>query len=163
MSPCSSLTAAALRAFQGGHICGGAAQRLSTRHAGQEELRLSIISQGSSVLVRARPARPCHLLPDSPGGRLPPRPSRTWRSGLRAHDLCGENLISGLAGDSDLQAERAHLVAIGQAGNKAQGFAHNRTLFSMASTLPPGKTTEKVLPMCPVRTVTLSQFGHVTD
>jgi len=37
-----------------------------------------------------------------------------------------ENLVPGFAGDAEFKAHRAHLLAVQQAGNKAQVFVHNR-------------------------------------
>src|SRR5258708_24427648 len=54
-----------------------------------------------------------------------------------------ENLVTGLAGDAELPAHKAHLFAVQQASNKAQTFVHTRTLFPRHPPLPPAKTGEK--------------------
>ena len=75
------------------------------------------------------------------------RPSGTVGEGLEPVVLIAiENLVTGLARDAELPAERAHLFAIQKACNKAQAFVHNRTLFPWHPHLPPVKTREKCYP-----------------
>ena len=40
-----------------------------------------------------------------------------------------ENFVAGLAGDAELPSQRGHLLAVEQAGHKAEAFIHTITLF----------------------------------
>src|SRR5512141_3003858 len=48
-----------------------------------------------------------------------------------------EDLVTGLAGDSELPARVRHRVAVEQLGNKAQALIHHRTLLPRHTYLPP--------------------------
>src|SRR6266536_1852496 len=76
------------------------------------------------------------------------RPARAVAQGRKpVLFVAVENLVAGLAGDAELPAHVRHGFPVQQAGDKAQAFP-----LSTAST-PPAKR-RKVLPMCPVRSVT---------
>ncbi len=63
-----------------------------------------------------------------------------------------EDLVAGLAGNAELTAQTSHLLAIKQSGDKSETFFHNIALLPGHGTFSCKK--EKVLPMCPVWSVT---------
>ena len=82
------------------------------------------------------------------------RPARAVAQGLEPMLLVAiEDLVAGLAGDAELPAHIRHRLTVQQTGHKAKAFFHHRTLFPRHQHLPP-PNRRKVLPMCPVRTVT---------
>jgi len=80
----------------------------------------------------------------------PPRPVRQRLSTLRL--VAAVNLEAGLSGYPERPAHITHPLTFQQAGHKSQSFVHNRTLLPGHRHLP--SVRGKVLPMCPVRSVT---------
>src|SRR5262249_48873112 len=62
-------------------------------------------------------------------------------------------LVAGLSGDAELPAQIGHALALQAAGDETQALLRSRTLLPGHRHLPPA-ARRKVLPMCPVRSVT---------
>src|SRR5262249_43748449 len=68
-----------------------------------------------------------------------------------------EDLVAGLAGDAELGAQRRHLLALEQAGDKSEPLVHEVTLLPRHALLL--RRGQEVSPMCPEYSVT-SQEGQ---
>src|ERR1700680_3700866 len=90
------------------------------------------------------------------------RPPGTVGEGLKPMILVAlENLVASLSRDTELAAHKAHLFAVQQAGNKAQAFVHNRTLFPRHPHLPRAKAREKCYPCVRYELSPMSQAAQV--
>src|SRR6476469_751211 len=63
------------------------------------------------------------------------------------------DFVSGLARYTKISTDVTHCLTVEHAGNEPKALFHHRTLSPRHRHLPPQKSG-KVLPMCPVRTVT---------
>src|SRR5579872_7044149 len=125
---------------------------------GRQVRRHGLAAQLFSDLRRA-PARILALQPDDhrfqlrrQAVRLAIRPATAI--GERRHTavfVAIEDLVAGLAGDPELGAQRRHLLALEQAGDKPEPLVHDVTLLPRHA---PSCEGAQVSPMCPEYGVT---------
>src|SRR5690348_12025138 len=81
------------------------------------------------------------------------RPARAIGQGLETVSLVAlEDLVAGLARNAERATDLTHRFAVQQPSDEPQALVHHRNTPSTASTPPPERG--KLLPMCPVRSVT---------
>src|ERR1700688_2249299 len=90
------------------------------------------------------------------------RPPRSVAQGFQAMLLVAlEDLVPRLAGDAELAAQKAHLLAFQAASHETQALVHNRTLFPRHRHFPPAIAGGKCYPCLRYKTSPMSRVGQM--